>query len=288
MWKRLGFLSPGLVIVLALVGFARQGQGLERGGTLILAIPVREGLVLCGDRWITDQTGARVGEETKIKPVGERAAFVISGRVGLDLNTNPRTVLFDAHQLTEQFLKDKDVETADWEDYATTLRSAFQGALERVPFAQWPESRWGSQSFLQVLIFYIDSQHQLQGVYVRLQYLKQQPPMIDVSLKRMVRGQFTHALPIPIGNQRVYRELESGHAPAFDDLRRSSIIQRFIKGTLPVDNATSSEAISFARIVISATSTRARLLPGPNEPVGPDCDCFVLSKNEGLVPIPDH
>jgi len=288
MWRRLGCLSPGLVIVLALVGFARQDQRVERGGTLILAIPVREGLVLCGDRWITDQTGARVGEETKIKPVGERAAFVISGRVGLDLNTNPPTVLFDAHQLTEQYLKDKDVETADWEEYQATLRAALQRALEKLPFAQWPESRWGSQSFLQVLIFYIDSQHQLQGVYVRLQYLRQQPPMIDVSLKRMVREQFTRALPIPIGNQRVYRELESGHAPAFDDLRRSGIIQRFIRGTLPVDGATSSEAISFARMVIRATSTRARLLAGPYEPVGPDCDCFVLSKDAGLVPIPDH
>jgi hypothetical protein len=288
MWRRLGWLSPGLVIAVALVGVARQDQAVERGGTLILAIPVREGLVLCGDRWITDQTGAHVGEETKIKPVGERAAVVMSGRVGLDLKTNPPTVLFDAHQLTEQFLKDKDVETADWEQYQATLRDALQGALEQLPFERWPESRWGNQSFLQVLIFYIDRARQLQGVYVRLQYQRQQPPMIDVSMTRMIREQFAHALPIPIGNQRVYREIESGHAPAFDDLRRSSFIQRFIRGTLPVDSATSSEAISFARIVIRATSTRARLLPGPYEPVGPDCDCFVLSKDEGLVPIPEH
>src|SRR5215813_3822666 len=140
MWRRLGWLSPVVVIVLVLAGFAREHQGVERGGTLILAIPVREGLVLCGDRLITDQTGARVGEETKIKPVGERAAFVVSGRVGLDMNTTPRTVLFDAHQLIEQFLKDKDIETVDWEAYRTTLRDEFLRALERVPFEQWPES----------------------------------------------------------------------------------------------------------------------------------------------------
>jgi hypothetical protein len=255
---------------------------LTRGGTLILAIPVREGLVLCGDRLISDNAGVRVAEETKIRPIGTKGAFVLTGTVGLDLSTTPRTVLFDANELTEKYLKGRDIDKVDWDDYCRVLGDAFKNALERVPFDQWPPSRRGTESVFQVLVFYVDAQHDLQGRYVRLEYLKQQPPQIDLSFQVMVKEQFDRALPIPIGNQKVYKELKAGHSPDFDDLRRSAIVQRFIKGTEPSAQATSDDAIKFSRIIIEATSTEAKLLPGRAEPVGPDCDCFVLDRHAGL------
>src|SRR5262249_32354082 len=149
-------------------------------GTLILAIPVREGLVLCGDRWITDDNGIRVGEETKIRPFGRRTVFVLSGKGGLDLLTTPRTTLFEANPLTEEYVKGRDIEATDWWDYRKMLGGAFQHALEQIPFEQWPESKWGDDSLVHVLVFYVDDQRQLQGSYVRLKYLKQQPPKIEL------------------------------------------------------------------------------------------------------------
>jgi len=256
---------------------------LTRGGTLILAIPVREGLVLCGDRLITDNNGVRVAEETKIRPLGTSGAFVLTGTVGLDLSTTPRTVLFDANELTEKYLKGRDLGSVDWDDYRRVLSHAFQNALERVPFDQWPASRWGTESLFQVLVFYVDPQHHLQGRYIRLEYLKQQPPKIELSFRVMVKEQFDRALPIPIGNQKVYNELKAGHSPDFDEFRRSAIVQRFIKGTEPSAQATSNDAITFSRIIIEATSSEAKLLPGREEPVGPDCDCFVLDRRSGLL-----
>jgi hypothetical protein len=99
----------------------------------------------------------------------------------------------------------------------------------------------------------------------------------------MVKEQFDRALPIPIGNQKVYNELKAGHLPDFDELRRSAIVQRFIKGTEPSAQATSNDAITISRIIIEATSSEAKLLPGREEPVGPDCDCFVLDRQAGLL-----
>src|SRR5687768_979202 len=85
------------------------------GGTCVVAIPSREGLVICADRLITDDDDQALGDESKIH-VCPRGAFVITGKAAFGITASGRD-LFDAVQITERYLDGKILEQINWHEY---------------------------------------------------------------------------------------------------------------------------------------------------------------------------
>src|SRR5215213_6853342 len=73
-------------------------------GTIVVAVPVRDGLVVCADKRLFNvQSATFTDTNIKIRKVSNSALFVATNTVGFYDNRS-RTMSFDAFEITEKFV----------------------------------------------------------------------------------------------------------------------------------------------------------------------------------------
>src|SRR5688500_2832404 len=137
--------SVGLFAVLALLtvlASSRNSSAQSLSGTLVVAVPVNEGLVACSDkRAFNDQTGKFDDTLVKIRKVDKNTLFVVTNTIGF-LDRSTWKLEFDVFAITEGYLA-KNAFAAEprfWDGLKTEIRKQLLGYLAKRKFGDWPET----------------------------------------------------------------------------------------------------------------------------------------------------
>ena len=115
-----------LIIVAAVSIAAAQNKSVSKvGGTLVVAVPVSQGLVVCSDkRLYNEATGTFRDDFTKIHKVNDKALFVATHTTGF-LNQASGKMAFDIFDLTQNYVSQHSFtpNSEFWNGFRNEIRS---------------------------------------------------------------------------------------------------------------------------------------------------------------------
>ena len=242
--------------------------GLEHG-SLVIAMPVASGWVVCGDKRKNSNLFDSTEDEVKVFAL---ANGVAAGATGLR-RVNEGPTLFDVVESVKTFHRTRPFDGRD--DYVEALAAFLSAEFVRtVPPRIWPEieaSVEQAPSVFTVMLFWTSAA----GL----------PRWADVNFH--LRGGPRHATrstwdvlatsnklrPVTIGNLAVVDELQHGFGPAFAEARRDPDIRRFLIAPYLWREHAADEAERFGRRLIELTNARLPELQSKAD-VGPVADCL--------------
>ncbi|HYJ89806.1 MAG TPA: hypothetical protein VEV84_00730, partial [Pyrinomonadaceae bacterium] len=160
---KLASFAANLVLLAFLLCPSAQAQSANLqplGGTLVVAVPVAEGLVTCSDkRLYNDTTGTYRDDFVKIHKVGRNALFVATHTTGF-LNKATGKMDFDVFEITSRYVSQHNF-TADrqfWDGVKKEIHDRLLQDLSKIKYADWPATDTANNKLLFNLIFYaVDS-----------------------------------------------------------------------------------------------------------------------------------
>jgi hypothetical protein len=258
--------------ILAAAGAARAGVAIHHG-SLVIAMPVATGWVVCGDKRKMSNLAAPTEDEVKVFELGPG---VVAGATGLRRVIEQET-LFDVVERVRAFARARPFDGRD--DYAEALAKALGADFSRlVPQRIWPqveEQERQARSAFTVALFWVTAA----GV----------PRWADVNFHLVAGPRYTSRStndvlattnklrPVILGNLVLVDELQHGSRPAFGEARRDPEIRRFLISPYMWRERQSTEAEHFGRRIIELTSARLGELVKKPSDVGPSADCLRVS-----------
>jgi hypothetical protein len=279
MFKRLIGLSTNLVfIVLAVCGLAAaQGKGIQsHSGTLVIAVPVNDGLVACADkRLYNDQTGTFTDNFVKIKRVNDNTLFVATHTVGF-LDKMTGKIEFDVFEITSRYAAQHDFNTGRqfWNGLREEIKKQLLAYLGKRKFADWPETDAANNKLLFNLVFYSAAKTSVRSYSLRVFYEKAATPIVFIP--DMVGG--VVKTPQVIGKGKDVMDYLA-HNP---DLARDSSILQFDQAHFDIKKTAVIDAVNFAKKLFFLTNTAI-----PQARVSATYDCALLSYQNGFQWIND-
>ena len=239
-------------------------------GTLVIAIPLNNGLVTCADKRLFNlDTGTYTDNNIKIRKVDNNVLFVATGTVGFyDLKS--KKIVFDASDITADYtprhLSDGD---KFWDGLKTEIRSKLRKYFAARPYSEWPESDKSNNNLLFNLIFYsldrgVEKSHTLQ-----IFYEKQRTPVVNVT------GPISEEIRKPklTGKGRELMAYIARDASLSSD----PSILKFDEGRFDIAQTSVNDAVEFARKMFRLTNTGV-----PEAQVSATFDCALLSHRQGF------
>ncbi len=260
------------------LGCVAGRQSSVEHGSLVVAMPVASGWVVCGDRRRTSSLSAGGDDEVK---VFELAGGVVAGMTGLRRVSEPGITFFDVADSVTMFASTHRFDGRD--DYAERLGKAL-GAdfLSSVPRRVWPEvERLEDEgpSVFTVMLFWVTKGGLPQWADVTFS-LRGGPRYAARSTREVVAS--TNSLrTVTFGNLAVIEELEHGRLPAFEDARKDADVRQFLLAPYRWRERMAVDAERFGRRVIELTSARLPELERKASNVGPVADCVRVSQPLG-------
>jgi len=255
-----------MLLVLALVACSRTR--LEHG-SLVIAMPVASGWVVCGDKRKMSNLVDPTEDEVKVFELGPG---VVAGATGLRRVIEGDT-LFDVVERVKSFAATRPFDGRD--DYAEALAKALGADFTRmVPERVWPQvekQEREARSAFTVALFWVTPA----GL----------PRWADVNFHLVGGARYTSRStndtlatgnklrPVILGNFALIDELQHGSQPAFGDARRDPEIRRYLIAPYAWRDRTAGEADAFGRRLIQLTSARLGELQRQSD-VGPTADCL--------------
>ena len=261
-WKRNVLLT--LLFLLANSVVLATGQTLR--GTLVVAVPVSDGLVVCSDkRLYNNDSGTFTDTYTKIRKVGDKALFVATHTIGF-YDERTKSIAFNAFEMTEKYVRNNDLGAGKvfWDGLKKEITSQLKAYFANRPYAEWPESDRANNNLLFNLIFYSVREGKAWSYSVKVLYEKARTPVIFISdpVREQVRT------PKLAGKGRdVMNYLARDR-----QLLANPLIQRFDEARFDLKTSTPDDAVAFARTLFRATSDRV-----PQANVSPTFDCAMIS-----------
>ena len=256
-----------MLFVLALVGCSRTRLD---HGSLVIAMPVASGWVVCGDKRKTSNLVDPTEDEVKVFQLGPG---VVAGATGLRRVIEGET-LFDVVERVKAFAATRPFDGRD--DYAEALAKALGADFARlVPERIWPQVQLQEReahSAFTVAIFWVTKA----GL----------PRWADVNFHLVAGPRYTSRSsndtlattnklrPVILGNLALIDELQHGSQLAFGEARRASDVRRFLIAPYLWRERTATEAETFGRHIIQLTSGRLGELQKKPSDVGPTADCL--------------
>jgi hypothetical protein len=242
-------------------------------GSLVIAMPVSSGWVVCGDKRKMSNLVDPTEDEVKVFALGPG---VVAGATGLRRVIEGET-LFDVVERVQDFARTRPFDGRD--DYAERLAKALGADFTRlVPSRIWPQveaQEREARSAFTVTLFWLTKD----GL----------PRWADVNFHLVAGPRYTTRTtndslattnklrPVVLGNLILIDELQHGFQPAFGEARRDAEIRRFLIAPYAWRERTGEEAERFGRRIIALTSARLNeLQPKPSD-VGPGADCLRVS-----------
>lgn len=261
-------LAPFL-LALSVLTLPVFSQGLT--GTLVVAVPVNEGLVVCADkRLFNHATGTFTDDAVKIRKAGDKALFVATNTIGFrDARTGAMT--FDAFDVTEKYIaRYPFVDTRQfWDGLREDVRKKLVDYFSTQRAADLPPTDFESGRLLFNLVFYSVAAGRARSHTLKVFYEKAATPIVYIPgvLSEEVRT------PKLSGKGRVVM----AHIARTPSLRTDASILRFDQGRFSIQRTTTSDAVAFADKLFSVTNTA---LPGAY--VSATSDCALLSYRTGF------
>ncbi|HEV8393997.1 MAG TPA: hypothetical protein VGQ37_06965 [Vicinamibacterales bacterium] len=255
-----------ILFVLALVACSRTR--LEHG-SLVIAMPVASGWVVCGDKRKMSNLVDPTEDEVKVFELGPG---VVAGATGLRRVIEGDT-LFDVVERVKGFATMRPFDGRD--DYAEALAKALGADFTRmVPERVWPQvekQEREARSAFTVALFWVTPTGLPRWADVNF-HLVGGPRYTSRSTNDTLATS-NKLRPVILGNPGLIDELQHGSQPAFGDARRDPEIRRFLIAPYAWRDRAASEADAFGRRIIRLTSTRLGELQRKSD-VGPTADCL--------------
>jgi hypothetical protein len=240
-------------------------------GTLVVAVPVNEGLVACSDkRAFNDHTGTFDDTFVKIRKVNKNTLFVVTNTIGF-LDRSSGKTEFDVFAITEAYLSQNAFanELRFWNGIKNEIRKQLLDYLAKRKFADWPETDRVSNKLLTNLVFFSTTEKESASYTLRVFYEKARTPVVYISnvVREVVRT------PKLIGKGKSVIDYLARNPSAAQD----PAIQRFDQTRYDIKTTTIKDAVTFAEKLFHLTNTSI-----PQARVSSTHDCALLSYQNGF------
>lgn len=248
----------------------------EVGGTLVVAVPVRDGLVVCSDkRLLNEATGGFRDDFVKLHKVNDSAVFVATHTTGF-LNKTTGKMGFDIFDVTQNFVARNAFSPK--REYWTALRREIQTKLSSYlssqNFQDLPETDVANNRLLFNLVFFSVDESQIHSYSISVFYEKAQRPVINVAdvVSEIVRT------PKLIGKGKDVMMLFARDP----SLGRDPAILKFDQSNFSTQRTSAADAVNFAIRLFKLTNSEL-----PEAAVSAAHDCAVLRFVDGFSWIDD-
>ena len=241
------------------------------GGTLVVAVPVREGLAACSDkRLFNESTGTFTDDFVKIHQVSQNALFVATNTTGF-FNPSTGRMEFDVFDLTARYvsLHGFTPDKVFWDGLNKQIRENLLQYLLKRPYKDWPETDHANSRLLFNLVFYTVAGNTDRSYSMSVFYEKAPTPVIDIPnvVGLLVRS------PQLLGKGKIVMS----YLATKPELARDPSILRFDQANFDAKKTTTQDAVSFAQTLFRITN---EALPGAR--VSATYDCALLDYRSGF------
>ncbi|HKX84074.1 MAG TPA: hypothetical protein VJL58_07640 [Pyrinomonadaceae bacterium] len=263
-----------LFIGLGLCAVHSSAQGPRPGlvtGTLVVAVPVNEGLVVCSDkRLFNHSTETFADDAVKIRQAGDNALFVATNTIGFRDNRTGE-MGFDAFEITEKYLaKHPFTNTRPfWDGLREEIRKKLFDYFAGQRAADLPSTDFESGRLLFNLVFYSVVQKRIKSHTIRVFYERAATPIVSVP------GVISEEVRTPklSGKGRVV----IAHISRTPTLSSDAAILRFDQYRFDMRKTSITDAVGFAEKLFYITNAA---LPGAY--VSKTYDCALLGHQGGF------
>lgn len=152
-------------------------------GTLVIAVPVTEGLVVCSDKRLFNvDAGTFTDTNVKIRKAGENALFVATNTIGL-YDSRTRRMAFDVNEITAAFAAGHEFKNDRryWQALKTEIDAGLRKYFREHSYAEWPETDKANNKLLFNLFFYSVSGQNAWSHTIKVLYEKAKTPQVYIS-----------------------------------------------------------------------------------------------------------
>jgi hypothetical protein len=240
-------------------------------GTLVVAVPVTAGLVVCSDkRLYNHDTGTFTDNYNKIRKVNDRALFVATHTIGF-YDANEKAMAFNAFDVAAAYSAKNDLNSGAkfWDGLKKEINDKLREYFAKRSLAEWPETDRANNNLLFNLIFYSVRDGAARSQTLKVFYEKKHTPSIFIS------G--------PVGENVRTPKLAGKGREVMSYLARdrqlaaNPLIQRFDESRFDLKTSTADGAVDFARTLFRSTSDRV-----PQANVSSTFDCAMISYNNSF------
>jgi hypothetical protein len=255
------------VLILALLNTA-GAQGLH--GTLVIAVPVSQGLVACADkRLFNDSTGKTDDTFVKIRKVNKNTLFVATNTVGFLDKANGK-LEFDVYDIVEKYTSAHDFNSASfWNGLKDEIRKQLLAYLRQRKFPDWPETDKANNNLLFNLVFYSTAGSRARSYSFTVFYERAQVPLITMP------GVVSEEVRTPkLSGKGKEVMVYLSQNPAF---AQDPAILRFDESRFDITKISVADAVNFAKTLFSITNSAV-----PQAEVSSKHDCALIGYQTGF------
>ena len=265
-----------LFLIAALIVFAfhpsaagYRAEGLR--GTLVVAVPVSDGLVTCADKRLFNvDAGTFKDDSIKIHQVAENALFVATNTVGF-YDRKKKAVAFDAFKVTADYAAKNDINSGKpfFEGLRKEIEAQLRSYLYARPYAEWPETDKANQGLLFNLVFYTLDGETVHSHTLKVFYEKAQTPKITIP------SRFTEIVKFPKLSGKGRDVM--GYLAQHPSIAAQPGILRFDESYFNPGTTSVRDAVDFSRKLFLITNTAI-----PQARVSATFDCAYVSRQLGF------
>ena len=267
--NRILLLSLAAMLVIVAGASAQASERLR--GTLVIAVPVSDGLVTCADKRLFNvDAGTFKDDSIKIRRVSENALFVATNTVGF-YDRKKKAVAFDAFKVTSDYASKSDINTGKpfFEGLRKEIETQLRNYLYARPFAEWPETDKSNQGLLFNLVFYTLDGETVHSHTIKVFYEKAQTPKITIP------SRFTEIVKFPKLSGKGRDVM--GYLSLHPSIAAQPGILRFDESYFNLQTTTVRDAVDFSRKLFLITNTAL-----PQARVSATFDCAYVSRQLGF------
>lgn len=199
------------------------------GGTMVVAVRFREGLVVCADkRRHLDGPGQPTGNyrdnDVKITLVNGTGGFVTAGFPILEREDGVR--VFDADRVIGDHLRE--VGFAQFDQLAQRAEDTFRNYVLSKDLTERPPTQWreGQPVFFRAIVFF-HGRESIDLYDLELQYTNAEPPVVHATIQNRSQDR------LRAYGTLVLKEIIGGTDQRFADLRDDDVLTSVFKVALP-------------------------------------------------------
>lgn len=276
-------LNPFLLPLASLVlGQTIQSSSSPVRGSLVVAIPYKDGLLIAADKRAANNQG-RFDDFVKIAEADRFTAVASTGTTesGVHIGGEKAWLLnFSATDSICQAIKSHKKQGNDIEPSLASIAESLRKSF--INFASTSEGKLlpnGSPLFASRIFHFNKTNKKFQIATLNLKYDRDRPEQCEITgLCEEVQVSFCY----PQGRAELLYELWKGTDSQFDKLRSNKYVLKFLRNPVPFNQVSQSEARRAALYFISITSKRNQMLVPGDESVSETADIYVISRSRGV------
>lgn len=257
------------IMMMTAVSPLGQQQALE--GTLVVAVPVKDGLVVCADkRLYNNQTGTFIDTFVKIRKADQNSLFVATNTVGF-LDKQTGKLGFDVFEIAEAYVSRNRfvLNRRFWDGLKHEIDRRLREYLSKQKYQDWPATDLESNKLLFNLVFYSTAGGSARSHTIKVFYEKAPTPVIYLS------GPVSETVRTPklSGKGRYLMN----HLAQDSKLSRDPFILRFDEFKFDIQKVTIREAVHFSSRLFHLANAAV-----PESRVSSVHDCALLGYENGF------